>query len=201
MPDSDKRRSEAAQAKAKSARSAASRADLRYPLWYKDAIIYQLHVKAFFDSQRRRHRGLPRPDAEARLHQGSRRKHDLAVAVLSVASASDDGYDIADYHRVHPDYGTIGDFRTFVREAHRRGTARDHRARDQPHVRSASVVPGSAHARHRARRSATTTCGATRTRSGPRRGSSSPTPRLRTGRGTRSPRPTTGTASSRISRT
>ena len=56
----------------------------------------------------------------------------------------DDGYDIADYRNVHPAYGTRADFQQFVREAHRRGPARDHRARHQPHVRPAPVVPGGA---------------------------------------------------------
>ena len=57
------------------------------PLWYKDAIIYQLHVKAFCDTNGDGigdFRGLT---AEARLHPGPRRQHDLAAAVLSVAAA------------------------------------------------------------------------------------------------------------------
>ena len=119
MPDSGKRRSEAAQDKAKSVRSAASRADLRYPLWYKDAIIYQLHVKAFFDSNDDGIGDFPG------LTQKLDYIKDLGVNTIWLlpfypSPLKDDGYDIADYHRVHPDYGTIGDFRIFVREAHRR---------------------------------------------------------------------------------
>ena len=56
----------------------------------------------------------------------------------------DDGYDIADYHNVHPQYGTRQDFRAFVREAHRRGLRGHHRAGHQPHLGPASVVPGRA---------------------------------------------------------
>ena len=48
----------------------------------------------------------------------------------------------ADYRNIHPDYGTRRDFRAFVREAHRRGISGDHRAGHQPHLGSASLVPG-----------------------------------------------------------
>ena len=57
------------------------------PLWYKDAVIYQAHVRAFFDSNERRHRRLSRADAEARLPAEPRRQLPLAAAVLSVAAA------------------------------------------------------------------------------------------------------------------
>ena len=55
--------------------------------WYKDAIIYQLHIKAFYDFQRRRHRRFRRPEAAARLHREPRRQRHLADAVLSLAAA------------------------------------------------------------------------------------------------------------------
>jgi maltose alpha-D-glucosyltransferase / alpha-amylase len=90
------------------------------PLWYKDALIYQLHVKAFYDST-----GDGMGD-----FRGLTEKLDY-IAGLGVTAIwllpfypsplRDDGYDIADYTRVHPDYGTLRDFRVFVREAHRRG--------------------------------------------------------------------------------
>jgi maltose alpha-D-glucosyltransferase / alpha-amylase len=90
------------------------------PLWYKDAIIYQLHVKAFADTS-----GDGMGD-----FRGLTEKLDY-IAGLGVTAIwllpfypsplRDDGYDIADYARVHPDYGTLRDFRLFVREAHRRG--------------------------------------------------------------------------------
>jgi maltose alpha-D-glucosyltransferase/alpha-amylase len=89
------------------------------PLWYKDAIIYQLHVKAFCDSN---------GDGMGDFH-GLTEKLDYvkdlgvnAVWLLPFypSPLKDDGYDIADYHGVHPDYGSIADFRVFLREAHRR---------------------------------------------------------------------------------
>jgi maltose alpha-D-glucosyltransferase/alpha-amylase len=90
------------------------------PLWYKDAIIYQLHVKAYADAS-----GDGIGD-----FAGMTRRLDY-IASLGVTAIwllpfypsplRDDGYDIADYTNVHPDYGTRRDFRTFVREAHRRG--------------------------------------------------------------------------------
>jgi maltose alpha-D-glucosyltransferase/alpha-amylase len=90
------------------------------PLWYKDAIIYQLHVKAFFDST----------DDGIGDFQGLTRKLDylqeLGVTALWLlpfypSPLRDDGYDIADYRNVNPAFGTLSDFREFVRAAHRRG--------------------------------------------------------------------------------
>jgi maltose alpha-D-glucosyltransferase / alpha-amylase len=89
-------------------------------LWYKDAIIYQLHVKSFFDSN-----GDGIGD-----FQGLISKLDY-IADLGVNTVwllpfypsplLDDGYDIGEYRGVHPDYGTLADFRQFVRAAHVRG--------------------------------------------------------------------------------
>jgi len=90
------------------------------PLWYKDAIIYQLHVKAFFDTT----------DDGIGDFLGLTRKldylADLGVNALWLlpfypSPLRDDGYDIADYRTVNTAYGTLGDFRAFVRAAHRRG--------------------------------------------------------------------------------
>jgi maltose alpha-D-glucosyltransferase / alpha-amylase len=90
------------------------------PHWYKDAIIYQLHVKAFMDST-----GEGVGD-----FAGLAEKLDY-IAGLGVTAIwllpfypsplRDDGYDIAAFTQVHPDYGTLREFRAFVREAHRRG--------------------------------------------------------------------------------
>ena len=55
-------------------------------LWYKDAIIYQLHVKSFFDANNDGIGDLPGSDRQARLHRRSRRQHDLAAAVLPIAA-------------------------------------------------------------------------------------------------------------------
>jgi maltose alpha-D-glucosyltransferase/alpha-amylase len=90
------------------------------PLWYKDAIIYQLHPRAFFDSN---------SDGIGDF-QGMTRKldyiQDLGVTAIWIlpfypSPLRDDGYDIADYTGVHSDYGSIPDVRRFVREAHARG--------------------------------------------------------------------------------
>jgi len=90
------------------------------PFWYKDAILYALHVRAFFDSSGDGigdFRGLA-----AKLDY----LQDLGVTAVWLlpfypSPLKDDGYDIADYTAVHPSYGTLADFKLFVREAHRRG--------------------------------------------------------------------------------
>jgi maltose alpha-D-glucosyltransferase/alpha-amylase len=98
----------------------AERAPGRDPLWYKDAIIYQLHVKAFFDAN----------DDGIGDFPGLTRKldylQDLGVTALWLlpfypSPLRDDGYDIADYRDIHPSYGRMSDFKLFVREAHKRG--------------------------------------------------------------------------------
>ncbi len=90
------------------------------PLWYKDAIIYQLHVKAFYDSN-----GDGIGDFPGLTEKLDYIK-DLGVNTIWLlpfypSPMRDDGYDIADYHGIHSEYGTRADFRHFVREAHRRG--------------------------------------------------------------------------------
>jgi maltose alpha-D-glucosyltransferase / alpha-amylase len=90
------------------------------PLWYKDAIVYQLHVKAFFDSD---NDGMG--DFKG-LTQRLDYIKDLGVTVIWLmpfypSPMRDDGYDISEYKNVHPDYGTTRDFRTFVRKAHSLG--------------------------------------------------------------------------------
>jgi len=90
------------------------------PLWYMDAIIYQLHVKAFSDSD-----GDGVGDF-AGLTQKLDYIRDLGVNTIWVmpfypSPLKDDGYDIQDYDEVHPPYGTIEDFRKFLDEAHARG--------------------------------------------------------------------------------
>ena len=90
------------------------------PLWYKDAVIYQLHVKSFFDSN---NDGIGDfPGLTAKLDYIEH----LGVTALWLlpfypSPRRDDGYDIGDYTNVHPDYGTMDDVRTFIEEAHRRG--------------------------------------------------------------------------------
>jgi maltose alpha-D-glucosyltransferase/alpha-amylase len=88
-------------------------------LWYKDAIIYQLHVKAFGDSSQDGigdFRGLiQRLDYLQELGVDT-----LWLMPFYPSPMRDDGYDISDYQNVHPDYGTLADFRAFVRAAHAR---------------------------------------------------------------------------------
>jgi maltose alpha-D-glucosyltransferase / alpha-amylase len=92
----------------------------RDPLWYKDAIIYEAHVRAFFDSD-----GDGRGD-----FQGMTAKldylQDLGITAIWLlpfypSPWRDDGYDISDYTNVHPAYGTLEDFKLFLGEAHKRG--------------------------------------------------------------------------------
>jgi maltose alpha-D-glucosyltransferase/alpha-amylase len=92
----------------------------QHSLWYKDAIIYELHVKAFYDSS-----GDGLGDFRGLME---RLDYVQSLGVTAIwllpfypSPLRDDGYDIADYRGVHPDYGTLRDFRGFVREAHRRG--------------------------------------------------------------------------------
>ncbi len=89
------------------------------PLWFKDAIIYQVHVRAFHDSN-----GDGIGDFRG-LAEKLDYLQDLGVTAIWLlpfypSPLRDDGYDIADYTDVHPNYGTIADFRNFLREAHRR---------------------------------------------------------------------------------
>src|ERR1043166_614366 len=88
-------------------------------LWYKDAIIYQLHVKAFADSN---NDGI---GDFAGLTEKLDYLQDLGVTTLWLlpfypSPGRDDGYDIADYGTVNPDFGTLKDFRRFIVEAKRR---------------------------------------------------------------------------------
>ncbi len=90
------------------------------PQWYRDAVIYELHVRSFFDSD-----GDGIGDFRG-LTQKLDYLEDLGVTALWIlpfypSPLRDDGYDIADYRRVNPEYGTLEDFQTFLREAHVRG--------------------------------------------------------------------------------
>jgi maltose alpha-D-glucosyltransferase / alpha-amylase len=89
-------------------------------LWYKDAIIYQLHVKAFADSN---NDGI---GDFAGLTEKLGYLQDLGVTALWLlpfypSPGRDDGYDIADYGDINPDFGTMKDFRRFILEARKRG--------------------------------------------------------------------------------
>jgi maltose alpha-D-glucosyltransferase / alpha-amylase len=91
----------------------------KHPPWYKEAVIYQTHVRAFHDANRDGigdFRGLTQKLGYVR---------DLGVTAIWLlpffpSPLKDDGYDIADYTSVNPSYGTIDDFEEFLEEAHRR---------------------------------------------------------------------------------
>ncbi len=89
-------------------------------LWYKDAVIYELHVKAYAD-----HSGDGIGDFRGLT---SRLDHVQSLGVDTIwllpfypSPLRDDGYDVADYENVHPAYGSLDDVRQLVEEAHRRG--------------------------------------------------------------------------------
>ncbi len=89
-------------------------------LWYKDAIIYELHVRSFNDAN-----GDGIGDF-AGLTQKLDYLQDLGITAIWLlpfypSPLRDDGYDIADYKDVHPAYGTLRDFKHFLKEAHGRG--------------------------------------------------------------------------------
>ncbi|MBZ4397529.1 maltose alpha-D-glucosyltransferase [Myxococcus faecalis] len=90
------------------------------PLWYKKALIYELHLRAFHDSNGDGHGDIPGLIEKLPYLQ------DLGVDCLWIlphypSPLRDDGYDIADFYGVHPDYGTLADFQRMVDEAHKRG--------------------------------------------------------------------------------
>jgi maltose alpha-D-glucosyltransferase/alpha-amylase len=88
--------------------------------WYKDAIIYELHVKAFYDSN-----GDGYGDFRG-LTEKLDYLQDLGINCIWLlpfyeSPLRDDGYDIADYYKVHHNYGTVADFKAFMKAAHSRG--------------------------------------------------------------------------------
>src|SRR6266705_1088415 len=90
------------------------------PLWYKDAIIYEVHVSTFYDSD-----GDGIGDFSG-LTQKLDYLQDLGVTVLWLlpfypSPLKDDGYDISDYTGIRAAYGTMRGFKMFLREAHHRG--------------------------------------------------------------------------------
>ena len=90
------------------------------PSWYKDAVIYEVHVRSFFDTSQNGHGDFHGLKSKLDYLQ------DLGVSALWLlpfypSPLRDDGYDIADYCDIHKDYGTLADFRGLLREAHSRG--------------------------------------------------------------------------------
>jgi maltose alpha-D-glucosyltransferase/alpha-amylase len=90
------------------------------PLWFKRAVFYEIHIRGFFDSD----------DNGSGDLRGIQEKLDylqwlgidcIWLLPMYESPLRDGGYDIADFDKVHPDYGTVEDFRSFVDAAHRRG--------------------------------------------------------------------------------
>ncbi len=121
------------------------------PLWFKDAIIYELHVRAFRDSN-----GDGIGDFQGLIEKLDYLA-DLGVTALWLlpfypSPLRDGGYDISDYLGVNPAYGTKRDFKQFLREAHRRGIrvitelVINHTSADHPWFQRARLAPpGSRH--------------------------------------------------------
>src|SRR6201999_571543 len=88
-------------------------------LWYKDAVVYQLHVRTFCDSD-----GNGVGDFRG-LTNNLDYLQELGITAIWLlpfypSPLKDDGYDIADYYSINPIYGTLKDFKVFLQEAHRR---------------------------------------------------------------------------------
>lgn len=93
---------------------------IKDPLWYKDAVIYQVHLKSYFDSNNDGVGDFPglidKLDYIAALGVNT-----LWLLPFYPSPRRDDGYDIAEYRGVHADYGNLTDVRRFITEAHKRG--------------------------------------------------------------------------------
>src|SRR5580698_873436 len=92
----------------------------RDPVWYKRGVIYEVHVRAFCDSNADGTGDFPGLTSKLDYLR------DLGVNALWLlpfypSPLKDDGYDISNYCDVHPNYGTLNDFKVFLKEAHRRG--------------------------------------------------------------------------------
>jgi maltose alpha-D-glucosyltransferase/alpha-amylase len=92
----------------------------RDPLWFKTAVFYEIHVRGFFDGN---------DDGSGDL-RGLTEKLDylqwlgvdcLWLLPMYPSPLRDGGYDISDFFAIHPDYGSVDDFKTFVEQAHQRG--------------------------------------------------------------------------------
>ena len=90
------------------------------PQWYKDAVIYQVHVRTFYDSNGDGvgdFRGL----AQKLDYLQELGTNAIWLMPFFPSPLRDDGYDIADYRSVHSSYGTLDDFKLFLDAAHQRG--------------------------------------------------------------------------------
>ena len=88
--------------------------------WYKDAVLYELYVRAFHDADGDGHGDL-RGVIERLDYIASLGVDCIWLLPIHPSPLHDDGYDISDFYGIHPDYGTLQDFDTLIEEAHRRG--------------------------------------------------------------------------------
>jgi maltose alpha-D-glucosyltransferase/alpha-amylase len=118
------------------------------PLWFKRAVFYEIHIRGFFDANQ---------DGSGDL-RGIQEKLDylqwlgidcIWLLPMFASPLRDGGYDIADYFAVHPDYGTVEDFKALVDAAHRRGIrviadlVVNHTSSDHPWFQEARSSPDS----------------------------------------------------------
>ena len=88
-------------------------------LWYKKAIFYELYVRAFYDSNGDGHGDL-RGATQKLAYLEQMGVNCVWLLPIYPSPLRDDGYDISDYYNIHPQYGTLEDFKAFLDEAHRR---------------------------------------------------------------------------------
>jgi maltose alpha-D-glucosyltransferase/alpha-amylase len=118
------------------------------PLWFKHAVFYEIHVRGFFDAN---------ADGMGDL-RGVAEKLDylewlgidcIWLLPMYPSPLRDGGYDIADFYDIHPDYGTVEDFRAFVEAAHQRqirviaDLVMNHTSSDHPWFQEARSSPDS----------------------------------------------------------
>ncbi len=116
------------------------------PLWFKHAVFYEIHTRAFFDGN---------DDGSGDL-RGVTDKLDylqwlgidcIWILPLYPSPLRDGGYDIADFNNVHEDYGTVEDFRLLIEAAHQRGIrviadlVMNHTSADHPWFQSSRTDP------------------------------------------------------------
>jgi maltose alpha-D-glucosyltransferase/alpha-amylase len=90
------------------------------PLWYKDAVFYEVYTRAFRDANGDGHGDL-RGLAEKLDYIQELGVDCIWLMPINASPLLDDGYDIADYYHLHPDYGVLDDFKDLLEEAHQRG--------------------------------------------------------------------------------
>lgn len=93
---------------------------MNHSAWYQDAVFYELYVRAYCDSSGDGH-GDFRGAISKLDHIKSLGVDCIWIMPMYPSPLRDDGYDVADYRGIHPDYGTIDDFKAFVEAAHERG--------------------------------------------------------------------------------